>query len=63
MISVLVGAVFVILGGAGIAFWFSDFLMVIRGFGPVSLFLGGLVALLTGFSSLRPRRRSNEEEK
>jgi hypothetical protein len=63
MIAVLVGLVFVVAGAWGIARWFSDFVLVVRGLGPVSVLLGGLVAVVTGFSSLQPRRRSNAEKK
>lgn len=63
MIAVLVGLVFVVLGAWGIARWFTDFLLVMRGLGPVSVLLGGLVAVVTGFSSRQPRRRSNAEKK
>ena len=63
MIAVLVGLIFVVIGAWGIARWFSDFIMVMRGLGPVSVLLGGLVAMVTGFSSLQPRRRGNAEKK
>jgi len=63
MIAVLVGLVFVVLGAWGIARWFGEFLLVMRGIGPVSVLLGGLVAVVTGFSSLQPRRRGNAEKK
>lgn len=63
MIAVLVGLVFVGLGAWGIARWFPDFLVVMRGLGPVSILLGGLVAVVTGLSSMGPRRRSNAEKK
>jgi hypothetical protein len=63
MIAVLVGLIFVVAGAWGIARWFPDFIIVVRGLGPVSVLLGGLVAVVTGFSSLQPRRRSNAEKK
>jgi hypothetical protein len=63
MIAVLVGLVFVVAGAWGIARWFPDFIVVVRGLGPVSILLGGLVAVVTGFSTLSPRRRGNDEKK
>lgn len=63
MIAVLVGLVFVVAGAWGIAHWFPDFVVVVRGLGPVSVLLGGLVAVVTGLSSLPPRRRGNVEKK
>lgn len=63
MIAMLVGLVFVAAGAWGIARWFPDFLIVLRGLGPVSVLLGGLVAVVTGVSSMGPRRRSNDEKK
>lgn len=63
MIAILVGFSFVCLGAWGVAHWFSDFLVVMRGLGPVSVLLGGFVAVVIGFSSLQPRRRGPSEEK
>ncbi len=59
MISILVGLVFIVAGALGIVRWFPDVIGVVRGFLPLSLILGGLVAVVTGIGSLSGRRRSN----
>lgn len=60
MLSILVGLVFIALGISGILAWFPDFLVMLRGFGPLSLLLGGIVAAIMGFASLM--RRSTDEK-
>lgn len=62
MIATLVGCVFISFGLWGILEWFPDFLIIAKGFVPVSLVLGGLVALVSGLSSLR-KPRNNEKPK
>ena len=62
MIAILLGGIFVVFGLWGIIQWFGDFLVVLKGFGSVSLLLGGLIAVISGFASLRSSR-SNEKSK
>jgi len=52
MVSILVGLVFVGAGFWGLIRWFPDFINFVQGFGPLSLILGGLVAVVVGISSL-----------
>jgi hypothetical protein len=62
VISFLVGAVFIVVGIVGIIWWFPDFLIVVRGLLPVSLVLGGAVAVMTGLAAMSVRRRSNAKK-
>ncbi len=62
MTAVVIGIIFVVLGGYGLLFWFKDFVTVLRGFLPVSILVGGIVALISGIGSLRPKR-SDEKAK
>lgn len=62
MIATLVGCIFIVVGLWGISEWFGDFVIMAKGFVPVSLVLGGLVALVSGLSSMR-KPRGNEKPK
>jgi hypothetical protein len=59
MIAILVGLIFIGAGFWGLVTWSSDFLSVMRGLGPISLFLGGIVGILAGVSSLQARRKND----
>lgn len=56
MTAVLVGLVFIAGGLWGIARWFPDFMATLRGIGPVSILIGGVVAVIAGLSSFRGGR-------
>jgi len=60
MIATLIGSVFIVLGFWGILIWFPDFLTVIRGFLPVSLIAGGIIAIASGLGSLRKKRKNDK---
>lgn len=60
MTAILVGVVFIILGLWGAVRWMQDLLVVLRGLGPISLFMGGIVAVVAGVSSLRPPRADSK---
>jgi hypothetical protein len=62
MIATLIGSVFILFGFWGILTWYHDFLAVLRGFLPISMVFGGIVAVSSGLSSLR-KPRSNEKTK
>lgn len=63
MTAVVIGVVFIFLGGWGLIHWFSDFLVVLRGFGPISVFLGGLVAVMSGIASFRGSSTDDQSKK
>lgn len=62
MTAVVIGIAFIVMGCFGLLYWFADFLVFLRGFGPVSVLIGGIVALISGVASLRPKR-TNENAK
>lgn len=55
MTAIFVGLSFVVVGIWGMMRWFPDFLIFARGLLPFSLFLGGVMALIAGVSSLQSR--------
>lgn len=63
MISTLIGIVFVALGLIGLIHWPKDFVVVVRGSAPLILLFGGVVALITGFSSLQGPGRDDKNRK
>lgn len=62
MISIIFGFLFIVAGLWGVLKWFPDFLVVIRGFLPISLFFGGCVAVMAGLASIRPHRKDEKEK-
>lgn len=62
MIAVIVGAAFIALGAWGIFRWFADVLIIIKGFGSVSLIIGGVVAVIAGMSSMKSVRSDVPKE-
>jgi hypothetical protein len=52
MISTIFGLASVALGFWGICAWSSEFLIVLKGLVPVSLFFAGIVAVIVGLSRL-----------
>lgn len=62
MISFLIGLLFIATGLYGIVRWFPDFAIVLRGLIPMSLVLGGLVAVVAGFGAITGRKRSNAKK-
>jgi hypothetical protein len=52
MLSALIGAVVAAVSLWGMWRWRADLTVVVRGFFPLCFFLGGLVAVIAGVSSL-----------
>lgn len=63
MTAVVIGILFIVLGAYGLLSWFHDFVTVLRGFIPFSILVGGLVAVVSGISSLRPKRSDESAKK
>ena len=61
MTAIVVAAIFVLLGGWGLVEWFPELVIVAKGFLPVSLVIGGVVAVVAGVSALRPARVDEKE--
>lgn len=65
--SLLAGGVIgTILGLISLVFWWGDFLTILRGAVPISLLLGGLLAIYVGFDEIqdkiREERHRQDEE-
>ncbi len=65
--SLLAGGIIgAILGLISLVFWWADFLTILRGAVPISLLLGGLLAIYVGFDEIqdkiREERHRQDEE-
>lgn len=58
MLSVILGLVFMILGLWGLLSWWADFVVVFKGSVPVLIFMGGLLAVIAGITSIRDSMQS-----
>lgn len=63
MVAVVVGLTFISLGAWGLLVWFDEFLFTVKGWGPISLILGGLIAIIMGISSFRAVRDGQRPKK
>jgi ABC-type multidrug transport system fused ATPase/permease subunit len=59
------GAVAAVIGLIGFLFWWSDFITIVKGGGPILLFFGGILAAYIALDEiqdkLREERRDQEE--
>jgi hypothetical protein len=62
MVAVLVGLLFIVGGLWGVVRWFPDFMVMLKGFGPVSILIGGVVAFITGIASFQSRRVNDKDK-
>ncbi len=62
MTAVLLGIVFVILGALGLMHWFHYFCVVVCGIFPISILIGGVVAIMSGVTSLRSARPHDRKQ-
>lgn len=63
MMAVIVGLVFFVGGLWGMLHWFPAFLVFLKGMIPVSLFIGGIVAIIAGFSGIQDRFKDDAKKK
>lgn len=54
--AIFVGLIFIALGLWGLSHWLPDFLVVIKGLGPLVLLTSGVLAVVVGLASLGARR-------
>lgn len=60
MKTLIGGAIAVLLGVVGLAVWFGEFLILLKGCIPPVLLLGGGLALYLGFDELKDSWKSDE---
>jgi len=63
ILSLLIGAVVSVVGLILLIAWWYQFVMILQGLIPVVLILGGVVAVVAGFSELKDILKSKGEEK
>ena len=62
-LSILIGAVVMLLGIWGVIVWRSDLLSVLKGSIPVILIFCGAIAVIAGLSEMKDESDSKKEEK
>jgi hypothetical protein len=63
MTAIFMGLIFILLGFWGILYWLGDLILIVRGLGPVSLLVGGLVSVIAGVASIQSRRKNQKADK
>ncbi len=53
ILSLLIGGIVAVLGLILLVAWWYEFMFILRGMVPALLILGGIVAVLAGFSELK----------
>lgn len=61
--GVVVGAVVVIVGVAGLVRWWGPFFMILKGTIPAMLIFGGAIAVIAGLSEMKDETAAKKEEK
>lgn len=60
--TLLVGGAFAaVFGLIGFLFWWSDFITIVRGGGPLLLFFGGMLAAYIGFDEIQDKLREEHQ--
>lgn len=66
MVALIIGAIVIVLGVAGIILWFKPFVEVLKGAVPPMFVMGGLLAVIAGVTTIRDEieaRKWEEERK
>jgi hypothetical protein len=61
MKTLIGGAVAAVLGIVGLSLWFKEFLMVLAGTIPVTLLLGGGLAIYLGFDEMKDSWKKDDD--
>jgi len=61
-LSIIVGAVVVLLGLWGLLGWWCDFMTVLKGSIPIMLVFGGVIAVIAGLSELKDEQAAKKTE-
>jgi len=59
-LSIIIGAIVALLGLIGLAGWWCDFLIVLKGSIPAMLIFGGAIAVIAGLSELKDAQGREE---
>ncbi len=59
--SVIIGAIVVLLGLIGLKSWWGEFIMIIKGSVPIMLIFGGAIAVIAGLSELKDKEAAKKE--
>jgi len=62
MLAIIVGLVFMVLGLLGLLAWWPDFVAVFKGFVPVMIMIGGLIAVVAGATSVMDSMESKNDD-
>lgn len=55
MLSALIGLVVSIIAFFGLIMWWNEFLIIFKGFIPISFIFGGIVGIISGISGWRKK--------
>ena len=56
-LSIIIGALVVVLGVVLLYFWWYDFLIIIKGTFPGLLIFGGVIAIFAGFGEIKDTKK------
>lgn len=63
MLVIIFGLLFAIMGLWGVATWWSDFIIVLKGFVPFMFFCGGIIAIIVGIAAISDSKKKGAESK
>lgn len=63
MAAFIFGLIFAVIGAWGLVRWFQPFMDVVKGFLPVCLLLGGILAIVIGISTIKEGMQEKTEKK
>jgi len=61
--GVVIGAIVVLLGIAGLIRWSYAFIIILKGTIPAMMIFGGAIAVIAGLSEIKDETQSKKEEK
>jgi arginine exporter protein ArgO len=66
MLAIIFGLLFAVAGIWGIAVWWADFIIFLKGFLPVMIFCGGIISIFVGITAisdaLKDKKTAEAEE-
>ena len=63
MLVIIFGLLFAIMGLWGVLTWWSDFVIMLKGFAPFMLFCGGIIAIIVGISTISDSLKKGSENR